>query len=557
MSAPSSASPHWRDIRRTILDRDGHRCRACNGRVTSRDADVHHLLPRAMGGSDEMANLITLCDGCHAARHPHLAGGLARRVIERWAYRLARWLDRDGAVIEAARHYGPALRLLGVPRFRDGQLPVVEAALQGKSLLFVSPTGSGKSLCFQLPALLRRGVTVVVSPLKALMADQQAGLHARKVPAMFINSDLSREEKSIRYALLRQGGLKFLYLAPERFTVRSDRERAQLTAMRPAFLVIDEAHCIDQWGGDFRPEYGELAEIRRQLGSPPVLAFTATAGQPMQRRILQSLGIDDAEVIVRGVDRPNITLLRREASPEARAHMIARLLQLAQRVPGKTMIFVPTVKIGEDLQAQLAARGVDVPFYHSKLSPPNARLELLHGFTKGAIDQIICTNAFGMGIDVGNVRLAVHWQPPASVEDYLQEFGRAGRDGQPAAAVIFYDRYAKRDTGLLEFMAERTAALGNNDPRRRSAIAQRKHQIADMARLVRGRGCFRRAVVGYFAGPEAAAPRSLARRILDWTFSERIRATRSNHCCDACDARTIERVGWLGYVATVLGMPTG
>ena len=185
---------------------------------------------------------------------------------------------------------------------------MVEAALSGQSVLVVSPTGFGKTLCFQLPAVLRQGVSVVVSPLKALMAEQVSSLLRLKIPSTFINSDLDRDEKRLRYRLLANKSFKLLYAAPERFFVQNESELQGLRSIRPAFLVIDEAHCVDQWGRDFRPEYGRLREVREALGSPPVLAFTATAGVEMQQRILASLGVGDARVFVRDVDRPNISL---------------------------------------------------------------------------------------------------------------------------------------------------------------------------------------------------------------------------------------------------------
>ena len=170
--------------------------------------------------------------------------GLARRVMEQWAVRLALWLDRQGAISEASRGFGAALRLFGLERFRDGQLPVVQAALSGQSVLVVSPAGFGKTLCFQLPAVLRRGVSVVVSPLKALMAEQVSTLLRLKIPATFINSDLDLDEKRLRYRLLAKTNFKLLYAAPERFFIRSKSELQLLQSIRPAFLVIDEAHCI-------------------------------------------------------------------------------------------------------------------------------------------------------------------------------------------------------------------------------------------------------------------------------------------------------------------------
>src|SRR5688572_809228 len=161
----------WERVRRQVLRRDNQRCVSCHIKLLSADADIHHLMPRSMGGTDELSNLITLCDGCHARHHPTLAGGLARRVMEKWAVRLAKWLDREGVVVEDTGSFGPALRLFGLDRFRHGQLPIVMAALSGKSVLVVSPTGSGKTLCFQLPALLRHSVALVVSPLKTLMSE--------------------------------------------------------------------------------------------------------------------------------------------------------------------------------------------------------------------------------------------------------------------------------------------------------------------------------------------------------------------------------------------------
>lgn len=212
------------------------------------------------GGTDEPSNLVTLCDGCHAAHHPKLAGTLARRVLETWAVRLAHWLDRHGTIAEASDNFGAGLRLFGLHRFRDGQMPVVQAALSGKSVLVVSPTGSGKTLCFQLPAVLRPGISVVVSPLKALMGEQVSALLRRKIPSTFINSDLDQYERHVRYNLLSNNCIKFFYAAPERFFVKSRSELDALRSLRPAFMVIDEAHCVDQWGKDFRPEYGQLRE---------------------------------------------------------------------------------------------------------------------------------------------------------------------------------------------------------------------------------------------------------------------------------------------------------
>ncbi|THF58198.1 RecQ family ATP-dependent DNA helicase [Ollibium composti] len=552
------ATDPWQETRRQVLQRDDYRCVSCSTSVKSAEADIHHLLPRSMGGTDELSNLVTLCDGCHASHHPNLAGGLARRVIERWAVRLARWLDTDGQVAEGVGNFGPALRLFGLDRFRQGQLPIVLAALSGKSVLVVSPTGSGKTLCFQLPALLRRGITVVVSPLKTLMLEQVSDLLAKKIPATFVNSDLSVEEKRTRFSLLGRGAIKLLYLAPERFFVRSEDERTRLKQTKPSFIVVDEAHCVDQWGRDFRREYGRLKEVREKLGSPPVLAFTATAGRKMQQRILASLGIENAEVFVRDVDRPNIALVRQKCSPEKRPDEIASLLRLPQLQGQKAMVFVPSTNVGEELQAALRILGLDVPLYHSKLESAWERQELVKRFlgqSRPAVDRIICTNAFGMGLDVPNVRLVIHWQQSASIEDQLQEFGRAGRDGKPSVAVMFHNGSSiGRDISRLRFMAEKTVESAQVSMLERPRmLEQRYHQIDQVAELMKTQSCIRTAISEYFQGPKTIRRPGLSVRILDRVFGSRNKPQRPRACCDYCDKAEIRRRGTVGYVSRILG----
>lgn len=514
-------------------------------------------MPRSAGGTDEPSNLITLCDGCHAAHHPKLAGRLARRVIEAWAIKLARWLDRHGMITEASSHFGAALRLFGLRRFREGQLPVVQAALTNKSVLVVSPTGFGKTLCFQLPGVLRPGVSVVVSPLKTLMGEQVSALLRRKIPSTFINSDLDPKEKQLRYRLLSNNSIKFLYAAPERFFVNNKAELDTLRSIRPAFMVIDEAHCVDQWGQDFRPEYGRLREVREALGSPPVLAFTATAGQEMQARILKSLGVSDAHVIVRGVDRPNISLFRWKAPRDQRARIIAQLCRIRLPAGGKIMIFVPTRKIGEELRRSLDEQGLNTPFYHSKLGSAWDREQLVKRFSgesRPVIDRIICTNAFGMGLDISNVRLVIHWQQPSSVEDFLQEFGRAGRDGHPSVSILFHaagDRSS--DIDLLHFMAEKAvenSQLGSKD---QAAVLQHKRrQIANLALLAGQESCFRQALISYFSERAHIPRKRFSVRLLEWVFVDREPARRRVPCCDTCCQKGIKQRGQLAYVQELL-----
>jgi ATP-dependent DNA helicase RecQ len=473
-------------------------------------------------------------------------------MIERWGLKLARWLDRQHQLAGVDEAIGAAIRLLGVTRFRTPQLEVVLAALRGESLLLVSATGSGKSLCFQVPILLSRGCGFVISPLKALMHQQVAALTMRKIPSTFINGDLGPQEKDIRYRLLRDGAIKFLYCTPERFDPGMVRptEVEELARTRPSYLVIDEAHCIDRWGNDFRPNYGRLGAVRTALGSPPVLAFTATAGVKSQRRILESLGVPDARVVVTGVNRPNIKLARLdEVKDELRYSLILELLNVMPT--GRAMLFVPTVRAGKQLQDGLRSVGLEVPFFHSRMGTASDREMLLGRFTGRAappVNIVICTNAFGMGLDLPDVRLVIHLQHPASVEDYLQEFGRAGRDGAPSVAVLFT---GVKDEGLLRFMAEKTVEQANIDPATKGQTLNAKYRaIDDMRRVATARGaCFRNAIVQYFGEVTSPHRGSLAVRIVDWLFSRSTTIRRTPLCCDRCDQVVVDNVTkWAAHV---------
>jgi ATP-dependent DNA helicase RecQ len=473
--------------------------------------------------------------------------------------RLAKWLDREGRLARETRHLGPALRVFGLESFRPAQIDVVEAALLKRSLLLISPTGSGKSLAFQIPAILTPGLCVVISPLKALMSDQVSGLLRKRIPATFVNSDLSSEEKRLRLDLLSGNFFKFLYLAPERFFGTNQAELALLGALRPAYLVVDEAHCIDRWGRDFRPEYGRLREIREHLGKPPVLAFTATAGRETQARILSSLGVTEADVFVHGANRPNISFLRRRVPQQSRPAFIAELLRLADTIGVKSMIFVPTRKIGDALASALAAAGLPTPFYHGQLAAPEKQdlLQRFGGHLEPKVSRIICTNAFGMGVDIADVRLVIHWQHPASAEDYLQEFGRAGRDGRRSAAVLLTDEKPDGPAmSLLDFMASRTIEQSDLPKEERTAILAQKRRVSrQMQDFAFGRTCFRAALLGYFGEARAAKRRPLALRIVDWIFASRQERPQDGICCDVCHRRRCSPADHTRFVCSALGVP--
>ncbi len=243
--------------------------------------------------------------------------------------------------------------------------------------------------------------------------------------------------------MLDEGAWALFYCTPERFDtelIRDPNDIERIASIRTSLLVVDESHLVEAWGNDFRPSYGKLAEIRERIGNPPILAFTATTGRNVQLRILDSMGIPKAKVFVSGVNRPNISLIRKPISDDEEG--VGTIRRLLSGVRGRVMIFAPTLKAGRRIQNDLSAQGVHLPFYHGQL-PRLEREELAASFVgrnEPHVDAVICTNAFGMGLDISDVRLVVHWQQPESVEDYLQEFGRAGRDGKPSLAVIF-DRY--------------------------------------------------------------------------------------------------------------------
>jgi superfamily II DNA helicase RecQ len=280
-----------------------------------------------------------------------------------------------------------------------------------------------------------------------------------------------------------------------------------------------------------------LGAARSKLSNPPVLAFTATAGIQTQERILQSLNIPDARVIVTGVDRPNIALLRLPVPETMRYKIVASLLDMIPA--GRAMVFVPTRKIGEQVQHGLKTVGLDIPFYHSKLGTPTERDMLLGRFTgriQPAVPVIICTNAFGMGLDVPDVRLVVHWQHPASVEDYLQEFGRAGRDGKQSLAVLFIDE-KNEDEKLLRFMADKTVEEAGLEGEERTALLKAKYsQIDAIHGLATKRGtCLRAGIIRHFEKQQARHRKSLGLRIVEWLFVSRTKPITTKHCCDKCN----------------------
>jgi len=328
----------------------------------------------------------------------------------------------------------------GFDNFREGQRDVIEAVLAGKDVVVVMPTGSGKSLCYQLPAMILDGATVVVSPLIALMKDQVDALRARGLPATFVNSSIPEAEQHARIESLRRGEHKLVYVAPERF--RSSRFNAALQSIPISLFAIDEAHCISSWGHDFRPDYLRLRHVIRSFGKVPTLALTATATPYVRSDIIQQLGLEHPQTFVSGFDRPNLRI--EVVHTEKEKHKISRINRLAESHDGSGIIYTSTRKAVEHVGRELKRVGLRVTTYHAGMTDAT-RVRAQEEFMNGRTQMIVATNAFGMGIDKRDIRFVVHYQMPGSIEAYYQEIGRAGRDGLPSTCVLLFN-YADKNT---------------------------------------------------------------------------------------------------------------
>jgi ATP-dependent DNA helicase RecQ len=335
------------------------------------------------------------------------------------------------------------LRHFGHPEFRPGQRAVVEHVCAGNPGLVVMPTGHGKSLCYQLPALARGGTTLVVSPLIALMKDQVDSLQAKGIRATMINSTLSWEERKSRTAAMINGEYQLVYVAPERFT---DGFMAALSRTNIQLLAIDEAHCISQWGHDFRPDYLRLGQVRAALGSVPTIALTATATPEVADDILKQLQLSDARRFITGFDRANLKLeVAVTRSPKAKHTMLPGLISALP-----ALVYCATRKHVEAVTETLSAKGFAVAAYHAGLDH-SVRKQVQEDFLQGRLPVVVATNAFGMGVDKADIRTIIHFDIPGTLEAYYQEIGRAGRDGQPARAILMH-RTADRQ--LQEFFIQ-------------------------------------------------------------------------------------------------------
>jgi ATP-dependent DNA helicase RecQ len=396
-------------------------------------------------------------------------------------------------------------RFFGHQSFRPGQEELVTTVLDGRDLLAVMPTGSGKSLGFQLPAVLLRGVTLVVSPLISLMKDQVDELNRRGIRAAALHSQLSSDARQDAVRLARLGELRLLYVAPERFA--SDFFGRILREIPVARFVVDEAHCVSEWGHDFRPDYRRLRDAvrmcRRADGGvrPPMAAFTATATPEVRDDIVELLGLDEPRVVVAGFDRPNISLQVRPVSGDTEKHQLLPGLV----AHGRSLVYASTRRKAEETADTLAEAGLKAAAYHAGLTDVE-RTRVQDAFAAGTLSIVCATNAFGMGIDRPDVETVVHVDIPGSLEAYYQEIGRAGRDGRAAHAILLWN-YA--DVKTREFLIERGRDEASDrgtplDPE--EAERRRQLELKKLRRMVAyadTSACLRSTILRYFGDPAA------------------------------------------------------
>ena len=399
------------------------------------------------------------------------------------------------------------LRFFGHASFRHGQADLVAAVLSGRDVLAVMPTGSGKSLGYQFPAVVLQGLTIVVSPLISLMKDQVDELNRRGIRAAALHSMLTSSARAEAFRAVKQGELRLLYVAPERFA--SEPFMEFLGRLPIARFVIDEAHCVSQWGHDFRPDYRRLrsaaALCRRSdglSGRPPMAAFTATATGEVRDDIAAMLGLRDPQVLVAGFDRPNIALHVRYMKEEYYKHAALPALVEGRRA----LVYAATRRKAEAAAATLKSAGLIAAAYHAGL-PEDERTRVQDAFAAGTLRVVCATNAFGMGIDRPDVEAVVHMDIPGSVEAYYQEIGRAGRDGRAAVATLFWmpedveTREYLIECGRTEKSSRRAEMIDAAELEKRKDIE--RHKLRLMVAYANTCRCLRGTILRYFGDPAA------------------------------------------------------
>lgn len=370
----------------------------------------------------------------------------------------------------------------GYTSFRPGQHEVIQTLLDGRDCLAIMPTGAGKSICFQLPALMMPGVTLVISPLISLMKDQVDSLVNQEIPATYINSQCTFEEAKARFAAIRAGRVKLVYISPER--LENEFFTSFMQSLPISMFIIDEAHCVSQWGHDFRPSYCAIKDWIAALPKRPVVgAFTATATEKVKEDMMNLLGLEKERIFIGGFDRPNLYF--RVVRTNRKLDFALSYVQQHREDSG--IIYAATRKEVDRVYEEMTRRGIRAGRYHAGLSD-DMRRTMQDAFTYDRLQVIVATNAFGMGIDKSNVRYVIHYQMPKNIESYYQEAGRAGRDGAPGECILLFSR---QDIMIQKFLIEQSV----HDPQQQAVEFR---LLNAMVRYCEGNHCLRHYILTYF-----------------------------------------------------------